>query len=209
MADTSDKFFRDALANFTYDVASGGAITHLADIGYTPQEIKKMLDFPTPYERVQETFWNYLLEKRIIVEEKSELEKKQEKVHFVTDYDSYGRKSFRQVVEYEESGLPVPDFDTFCQVTYVQAAHGRFASFLKEYCTSDAYVSCDFAQRTASFLEPLTEKQRLYMEGVPWKRKIVWHRLNQRMMEILPALYEKSSYHGTLLLLQKKEQITF
>jgi hypothetical protein len=209
MAAMSDKIFRDALANFTYDVASGGAIKHLAELGYTPQEIKPMLDFPTPYERVQETFWNYLLEKRIIVEEKSELEKKQEKVHFVTDYDSYGRKSFRRVVEYEENGLPALDFNTFRQIAYAPAVHGAFASFLKEYCTLNTYVSCDFGLRTASFLAPLTEKQRLYMEGVPWKRKIVWHQLNQRMIEILPVLYEQSSYHGTLLLLQKNEQIAF
>jgi hypothetical protein len=62
---------------------------------------------------------------------------------------------------------------------------------------------------TDTFLEPLTEKQRLYMEGVPWKRKIVWHLLEQRMLKILPVLYEQSSYHGTLLLLQKKEQFIF
>jgi hypothetical protein len=205
----SDKIFQDVLANFTYAAASGDAIVHLADAGYTPQEIKKMLDFPTPYERVQETFWNYLLEKGIIVEDKSELGKRQEKVHFVTDYDSYGHKSFRRVVEYEERESSVLDLDTFRQVTYNLAAHGTFAAFLKEYCTSDSYVSCDFGMMTESFLEPLTEKQCLYMEGVPWKRKIVWHRLDYRMMEILPVLYEQSSYHGTLLLPEKKEQIDF
>jgi hypothetical protein len=205
----SDKFFRDALANFTYATASGDAIEHLAESGYMPQEIQKMLDFPTPYQRVQETYWKYLLEKRIIVEEKSKLGKKREKSHFVTDYDSYGRKSFRRVVEYEECESSVMDVDTFRQVTYTPAVHGAFASFLKGYCTLETYVSCNFGLMPEAFLEPLTEKQRLYMEGVPWKRKIVWHLLEQRMMEILPVLYEQSSYHGTLLLLQKREQVIF
>jgi hypothetical protein len=205
----SDKFFRDALANFTYSAASGDAIEHLAEHGYMPQEIQKMLDFPTPYQRVQETFWKYLVEKKIIVEEKSQLGKKREESHFVTDYDSYGRKSFRKVVEHEEGESSAADVDTFHQVTYTPATHGMFASFLKECCTFETYVSCDFGLLTESFLEPLTEKQRLYMEGVPWKRKIVWHLLEQRMMEILPVLYEQSSYHGMLLLLQKKEQVRF
>jgi hypothetical protein len=47
------------------------------------------------------------------------------------------------------------------------------------------------------------------MEGVPWKRKVVWHLLNQRMKEILAVLYEQSSYHGSILLLQKREEIMF
>jgi hypothetical protein len=60
-----------------------------------------------------------------------------------------------------------------------------------------------------TFLAPLTDEQRLYMQDIPWKRKTVWHRLDRRMLEILVTLYEKSSYHGALLLLQKNEKITF
>jgi hypothetical protein len=48
--------FREALNNFTFDVASGGAIAHLADSGFMPREIQKRLDFPTPYERVREAY---------------------------------------------------------------------------------------------------------------------------------------------------------
>jgi DNA-binding transcriptional MerR regulator len=209
MGNTSDKIFQDALANFTHTVASLGAITHLADLGYTPQEIKTMLDFPTPYERIQETFWKHLVEKRIIVEEKSDLAKRKENVHFVTDQDAYGRKSFRKVVEFEENELPPADFDTFRQVTYDPARQGSFADFLKDRCDADSYVSCDFGLRRDSYMEPLTEKQRLYMEGVPWKRKIVWHQLDPRMMSIIITLKEQSSYHGTILLLRDKEQISF
>lgn len=39
-------YFQTALANFTFDVASGGAIRHLADLDYTAAQIMKRLDFP-------------------------------------------------------------------------------------------------------------------------------------------------------------------
>jgi hypothetical protein len=215
--------FREALSNFTFDVASGGAIEHLAELGYTPQEIQKMLDFPTPYERVQDAFWKYLRKKKIIVVEKSELEERQEKVSYITEYDSYGHKSFRRVVEYEQDETVLPDIDQFRIISYRLEVHGKFESFLNEYCCAGktdsagtAYVSCDFGLRMKrapeeyeAFLKPLTKEQRSYIEGVPWERKIVWHQLDLRMTEILAALYEKSSYHGTILLLSKKEQINF
>jgi hypothetical protein len=216
--------FREALSNFTFDVASGGAIEHLAELGYSPQEIQNMLDFPTPYGRVQDAYWKYLRKKKIVVEEKSELEEKQEKVSFVTEYDAYGHKSFRRVVEYEQNQTAPPDFDQFRTISYRLEVHGNFASFLNEYCcggkadecAGTAYVSCDFGLRMKrapeeyeAFLKPLGEEQRRYLEGIPWVRKTVWHQLNQRMVGILAALYEKSSYHGTILLLTKKEQINF
>jgi hypothetical protein len=59
------------------------------------------------------------------------------------------------------------------------------------------------------FLKPLAESQRLYMEGIPWERKEVWHLLDQRMAGILTTLYGQSAYHGTILLLEKEEQVIF
>jgi hypothetical protein len=181
-----NKYFREALKNFTYDSASGGAIEHLANLGYLPQEIEKMLDFPTPYRQIQENYWNYLVKNKIIVEEKEELARGRKKEYFVTDHDSYGRKTFRQVVEYEDNEI------------------------------SQGYVTCDFGLRLNRspeeyqfFLKPLDEKQRLYMEGVPWKRKVVWHRMDRRMTEILTILRERSDYHGTLLLPGQNEPVTF
>jgi hypothetical protein len=202
-------FFQDALSNFTHDAASGGAIAHLAELGYTPQEIKEMLDFPTPYERVQESYWKYLLENQIIVENSSELGRRKERVRFVTDHDSYGRTSFRKVVEQEKGENLVTDTAAFQKITYTPGIYGAFPSFLNGYCTKEAYVSCDFGLRNYEFPDALTEKQRQYMEGVPWKRKVVWHLLNQRMKEILAVLQEQSSYHGSILLLQKREEIMF
>jgi hypothetical protein len=193
----SENIFREALANLTYDVASGDAIVHLAKQGYLPQEIKEMLDFPTSYERVQEGFWKYLVDERVIVEEKGELGKRREKVNFVTDYDSYGHKSLRRVV------------DNFLRSTYTPAADGSFTDFLKRLSECEAYVSCDFGVHKKNDFDVLDDRQRLYMEGIPWKRKIVWHSLDERMLKILPILYEQTSYHGILVLLKKEEEIVF
>jgi hypothetical protein len=203
----SENIFRDALTNLTYDVASGDAIVHLAKQGYLPQEIKEMLDFPTSYERVQESFWKYLVDEKIIVEEKCELGKRREKVNFVTDYDSYGHKSLRRVVEYENGDL-AKNIDDFLHSTYTQAADGNFADFLKKLSESETYVSCDFGMRRENAFDVLTDREKLYMEGIPWKRKLVWHRLDKRMLKILPVLYEMS-YHGILVSLKKEKQISF
>ena len=54
-------FFHAALANFMFDTASSGAIRHLADRGYTVEQIRKHLDFPTPYDRIQKTVWEHFL----------------------------------------------------------------------------------------------------------------------------------------------------
>ena len=54
--------FNRALSDFTHDVASGGAIRHLCDKGYTVSQIMKMLDYPTPRERVEKTFTRHLSE---------------------------------------------------------------------------------------------------------------------------------------------------
>jgi hypothetical protein len=179
-----NKYFREALKNFTYDSASGGAIEHLASLGYLPQEIEKMLDFPTPYRQIQEYYWEYLVKNKIIVEEKEELDAGRKKEYFVADYDSYGRKTFRQVVEYEKDAAP------------------------------GTYVSCDFGLRAESdkfstFLAPLNDKQRMYIEGIPWRRKLVWHLMDQRMTEIITVLREKSDYHCTLLALEQNEPLVF
>jgi hypothetical protein len=68
-----------------------------------------------------------------------------------------------------------------------------------------AYVTCDFGMRAKrapldyeTFLSPLTEAQRKYMDGIPWPRKVVWHVLDDRMTGIIATLREQSDYHGTI-----------
>jgi hypothetical protein len=39
----------------------------------------------------------------------------------------------------------------------------------------------------------------MYIEGIPWRRKLVWHLMDQRMTEIITVLREKCDYHGTII----------
>lgn len=44
-------YFKNALSDFTFEAACGGAIRHLADLGYTVSQIKEQLAFPLPWKR--------------------------------------------------------------------------------------------------------------------------------------------------------------
>ena len=90
-------FFHAALANFMFDTASGGAIRHLADRGYTVAQIMKHLDFPTPYDRVQQTMWEHFVQTDVLRLEEPGTAKLHEKYDYIAEYDQYGRKSFRRV----------------------------------------------------------------------------------------------------------------
>ncbi len=209
-----NNYFKEALKNFTYDVASGGAIEHLANLGYMPSQIHKMLDFPTPMECVQENYWKYCIKNKIIIEDVSEFSGKLEKTHFVTEYDEYGHKSFRKVAESGGVGGGTEP-ENFKTVDYVPQIHGRLLDFLKDYgCIGSAYVSCDYgarryrdAEKFKEFLLPLTEEQRIYIEEMPWKLNTVWHVIDTRMAGILCTLYEKSSYHGRIMIPALAEKV--
>ncbi len=66
-ADTvKNDVFSSALSDFTHDMASGGAIRHLADHGFTVSQISKHLDYPTSRERIIKTYTRYLTDKGIL-----------------------------------------------------------------------------------------------------------------------------------------------
>jgi hypothetical protein len=182
---------------------------------------------------VREAYLKWLLDKKIIVENKAEFGRRQEKRHFKTEYDAYGHKSFRLVVEQGEEDMTESDPEKFENVCFAPDVHGCFGDFLKCYCCGDsngntgkvsasevrnAYAACDFGLRAkrsseeyAAFLAPLEKEPRLlhYVEDIPWQRKVVWHLLDDRMRGIISILYEQSSYHGTILLFHKRQQIQF
>lgn len=95
------EYFKNALSDFTYEAASGGAIRHLTDLGYTVKQICEQLSFPTPYARVQKTVWQRLLDTGVLLTEEpgSSKAQKQGKAEYAMERDKYGRTSFRMVVE--------------------------------------------------------------------------------------------------------------
>lgn len=85
-----NNYFRQALSNFTFDVACGAAIRHLDDIGYTPEQIKERLDYPATMSQIESTLKAYHAQKEKENESGASYE-------IVEETDEYGRTSFRRV----------------------------------------------------------------------------------------------------------------
>lgn len=229
-------YFANALANFTHEVASGGSIRHLADLGYTVRQIREQLPFPTPYEKVRKDVWERLLDTRVVLLEEpgavcGEL---REKSKYVLEYNQYGKASFRLVAAQEEKPKPVVwkerrfEADEMKKTAKSARENGSrrlssgknraLAAYLGEKCAGNgeeqSYCSCLFGlQRRKdpsgfqAAMEVLEERQREYVTGLPWEEKICYHRLDGRMREIVAALYESGRYKGTCYFLKTEERI--
>lgn len=210
-------YFQNALSDFTHEVASGGAIRHLAGLGYTVKQISERLDFPTPYERVQREVWKYFQDTGVILCERPGEGKPREKVSYVQEYGQFGKVSFRRVVE-TDSGETTKEI--LWKELYVDAEdRERAAALLWERLSQShadtAYMSCDFgrtAYRTpeiyAKMLECLDHRQREYVEGLPWEKRIVYHRLDARMQEILIRLCLAGLYHGECYFIDLEDKVS-
>lgn len=62
-----NQYFDEALSDFVHDVASGGSIRHLVDLGYSFKQIMESLTYPEKPLKVQKTMMRHLLESKIIV----------------------------------------------------------------------------------------------------------------------------------------------
>ena len=223
-------YFQKALADFTQEAASGGAIRHLADMGYTVKQIMERLDFPTPYERVQKAVWERLLCTGVILRKepgsggpfsrKGDFSPEDgisgKKAVYVREYDRYGKASFRRVQEEEEEEKLIA-----WKNDYPEAGADAPARFLalvlekrRENGESASYMSCDFgltAYRNPEIFQEqlgaLQERQREYLLGLPWERRRVYHKLDSRMTEILGRLLEAGAYEGECLFTETKDRL--
>lgn len=210
-----NRYFQDALARFTHEAANGGAIRHLADIGYTVEQIRAKLDFPAPYERVQRAVWQRLVDTGVILYEEPGKGEPKEKAVYVKEYDRYGKSTFRRVAERQE-GLAVTSWkQRECRGDSASAE--SLLALLKEKLAENgedfAYASCDFgriAAREPGRYERMLEAlggQREYVEGLPWERAKVYHRLNLRMLEILACLAQAGLYQGEVFFVRTGDRI--
>ena len=207
-------YFKNAISNFTFETASGGAIRHMADLGHTIKQITQKLSFPTPYERVQRAVWEHLLDTGVLLLEEPGSGKSRERVSYVRDYDKYGKPSFRRVV------LPDDSKEVLCwkEKYFGGGAGSERAALLREKCDENgyetSYVSCDFGlrvkrepERFAQSLQALEEDWRDYILGLPWERRIIFHRLDGRMREIIVRLYENGDFQGNCFFMKTEEKI--
>lgn len=212
-----NRYFQKALSDFTYETASGGAIRHLTDSGYTVQQIMEHLDYPTPYERVQKTVWEQLLARGVILRERPGSGGTAVKTAYVKEYDRYGKSSFRRVVVEEEKAA-VEAWREECfrgEGDMAEALLALLEEKRRKNGTEDSYASFSFGQAAAgaplrfeAMLAVLDMRQREYVAGLPWENRMVYHRLDPRMTEILAELYQAGLYSGECCFLKTRERLT-
>ncbi len=91
----------------------------------------------------------------------------------------------------------------------------------EKYGETYSYVSCPFGkladdQYSQNGAETIAEeiisclngRQREYLQGIRWDQPVLYHRLNQRMLEILSKLYEAGVYGGVCFFAAGQEKIT-
>ena len=210
---SEQSFFQNALSNFTYEMASGGAIRHLTDQGYTVNQIMEKLDFPTPFERVQRQVWERLIETEVILLEEPG-SRPQEKAEYVREYDKYGKATFRRAVKMTEetSAVHWRKLEVNC------GEQEKVRRLLEEKITqnreSHSYAACEFGllirrdpQRFYEQLQALDKYHREYVEGLPWEAKWANHRLDTRMLEILLRLFDRGLWRGDCYFLKTEERV--
>ena len=155
----ANKYFQEALSDFVYDAASGRAIRHLADTGFTTAQIVRQLNYPTPFAKVQHTVTRLLRECGILLDELPAASDELQTVILNKD-------------------LP-------------EKLYPPLAERILQNGEEASYVSCPFGMqdvfssgKDASTLFLLTGREREYLEGIAWEQKMMYHRLNRRMLEI-------------------------
>ncbi len=227
-----NSYFQKALADFTQEAASGGAIRHLADLGYTAEEIQRELAFPTPIPRIRRVVWEHLLDTGVVLREVPVTGAVREKVAYVREYDQYGKPSFRRVAASDQhvgnstgqAGAAMETYETMqacgtmpgwkiLEVPVQEAFPALLSRKIAENGEECAYASCDFGiiatkepERFARMLQTLEGRQRAYVEGLPWEERRVYHRLVPRLAAGILRLQEAGLYGGELYFLKTGEK---
>lgn len=154
----NSKYFQEALSDFMYDAASGRAIRHLCDAGYTAAQIMRQLDYPTPFSKVQHTITRHLKETGVLLEQLPILCSNFETIRFNR----------------------IQPETLFSFLTAQIKQDGEEHSYMSCPFTA-AGQQTDTFQRACSML---TKREREYLEGIIWDVMPSYHRLNRRMLEI-------------------------
>jgi len=152
------KEFNKALSNFINDAAAGGAVRHLADLGYSISQIADNLDYPIPREKIAGYMWEHFVNiGKICLEEPKQT---QDIASFVKEQDGFGRISFRRVVTTVDNS----------HKQYVKCEFGKLL-----YKKDENFLQA---------LQKLEEGDKEYIELLPWPLTPVYHELDERMNRI-------------------------
>lgn len=187
-----DKYFKQALSDFTIEFASGDAIRSLSDKGYSVKKIKSKLDFPTPEERIREIVWKHYLENKTVCLENPKETLSVENYTIKKVYDSYGRPSFKKVSVKADEEAPS---SKQVKVETDEEASGYKQIGVKLDEEAREYVECDFGKRLyknkddfMKSLSVLDEEEKDYILGLPWPLTKVWHVKNEHFARIISKL---------------------
>lgn len=158
----SSREFNKALGNFVNDAAAGGAVRHLADLGYSIVDIETELNYPISREKIAAFMWEHFVKIGKICLEEPKLT--HEKTYFVKEQDEFGRVSFRKVTE---------NIDNSSR-EYVKCDFGK-----KLYQQDSEFMNQ---------LKLLKDDDREYIELLPWPLNPVFHELDDRMERIKSKL---------------------
>lgn len=223
-------YFQSALSSFVTDAACGGAIRHLVDIGYTLDQIVDRLDYPAPRAKVQRIMMDYLYESRVLLREEPSAKLFAAKETFVQEQDAFGRRSMRKITI--DSNSQTQEI-MWKESVYEPRRDGKLTELLHRKCGQNGetfnYVSCTFgklendrysqigrsgqSESGGAFVAEkiwscLNNRQRDYIQGIRWDQPVLYHRLNQRMLEIIGKLYEAGAYSGAAFFAASREKIT-
>lgn len=218
-------YFQNALSSFVMDAACGGAIRHLADIGYTLDQIVERLDYPAPRAKVQRIMMDYLYENRMLLKEEPSAKLFAAKEVFVQEQDAFGRRSMRKIAidpNSQRSMAGASDSEILLQEQnktqailwkesiYDPKRDGKLTELLHRKCEQNgegySYVSCPFGE-LKNGLRCLNNRQRDYIQGIRWDQPVLYHRLNQRMLEIIVKLYGAGAYSGACFFVTGREKL--
>ncbi len=183
------KYFDEALSDFVHDAASGGAIRHLVDLGYSLTQIMQALSYPTPRERVQKTVYRYMLESGMLLKMLPGLE---EGVFTLVSLQARDRGRLFLYLQEKINQNGRENVYLSCPFGIMQEENSGKAA--KELMRSR--LSC------------LNKREQDYILGIPWENSVMYHRLNDRMREIGWKLIEQPELGCCYFFLKTKEMVT-
>lgn len=155
----SQRYFQNALSDFTFDAAGGQAIRHLVNTGYTAEQILHQLDYPVPMTKIRQTITKYLLENGTLRKELPVVQKHLQHVYYDFMNESSIFSFLSKRIEQDEEVN-----------SYISCPFG--------INTTDAE---SLLSKMSLFL---TKREMEYLSGIIWEPQIMYHRLNRRMLEI-------------------------
>lgn len=230
------EYFQSALSNFAADVACGGAIRHLTNSGFTLDQIVARLDYPTSREKAQRIMMEHLYQSRVLLREEPSGELFERQTQFVQEQDAYGKRTLRKItinqdsqykvtnttdlteLSQRERGAELKDFP-WREIVYDPGRDKKLTDLLYGKCEENgdvySYMSCEYklfhvdhkSQEKETPLSCLNNRQREYLAGIRWERPVLYHRLDQRMREILGKLYEAGIYAGVCFFAVRREKL--